>query len=716
MALAPRPKGRPRGTRAHRELRAEAELAWRSRPAPLHPANPEAGKNLAAARAAARETRLAVPPEPAQTRLDPKDEELVLDVLQGKTIVTKEKGREGKAVALLGASVRVDAWAEFNGLLADIGKDIAEKRCRGVMFALTRAYDETPQRAVVRARPSSASSSLLALSNRHVAALPGEEVLIRGIGEPLRDAASSDAAVIAAIAAGGQVVTARSSARIMAHFRGFAILLAYLTEGGKEEYVSLRGSLPPGLTALDRQTKEMLAALLPTFRSLAPSVTALVERCFPHRYVLSTADSFSSNACAEHVDEVVHEGWKHAYMRCEMHRVDTAESRTTSLIPRAVSGLVNLGCLFSKHKCDVLCAFRGWLESVPLRMYQGRPPADVVEKRKRLIEIYAPSSDAGLMETYAPNAGGAEPSSDAGDVKRVRARAFRRLAWETLFNGDLSQRGHVEHYECGCCPRGDTRQKMMSHGVAWLTEQFDRLRWERGDWCKHEDAAEVAGALDATHGMLSHGVRKLCDRNHQTEADETQATWHQAAAKERQKVLDFVLSPTFRHDVALALHVARWFAHTKTIMLGGTAEESALLRAASLAAADLGAAPAQTRRSFDAEACSDASSDAAPAIPNFQVTRHLVPGSDLDRYLSAAAKETFCAAAWPDCDSSEASALETFILGSRRGAALFQLVAVPAAGVLPRVLAGNYDPGIDAEVRKLHEEAPLGSFVGIGRG
>ena len=55
-----------------------------------------------------------------------------------------------------------------------------------------------------------------------------------------------------------------------------------------------------------------------------------------------------------------------------------------------------------------------------------------------LMETYAPSSDAGLMETYAPNAGGAEPSSDAGDDKKARARAFRRLAWETLFNGDLS--------------------------------------------------------------------------------------------------------------------------------------------------------------------------------------------------------------------------------------------------------------------------------------
>ena len=702
MALAPRPRGRPRGTRVHRDLRAEAELVWRAQPAPVHPANPEVGKNLAAARAAARETRLAVAVEPAQTRLEPKDEELVLDILQGKTVVTTEKGREAKAVALLGASVRVEAWSEFNGLLADIGKDIDEERCRGVMFALTRAYDETPQRAVVRARPSSASSSLLALSNRHVATLPGEEILLRGIGEPLQDAASSDAAVIAAIVAGGNVVTARSSARIMAHFRGFAILLAYQTEGGKEEYISLRGSLPPGLMAVDRQTKEMLAALLPAFRSLAPSATALVERCFPHRYVLSTADSFSSNVGAEHVDEVVHEGWKHTYIRCEMHRVDTAESRTTSLIPRAVSGLVNLGCFFDKHKGDVLGAFQSWLESVPLRVYQGRPPADVLEKRKFLLQTYAPSSDAG----------GAEPSSDAGDAnaKKVRARTFRRLAWETLFNGDLSQRGHVEHYEIGCCPREDTRQKMMSYGVAWLTEQIDRLRWERGDWTKHEDAAEVAGALDATHGMLSYGVRKLCDRNHQTEATETQATWHQAAAKERQKVLDFVDSPTFRHDVAMALHVARWFAHVKSIMLGGTAEESALRRAASLAAADLGAAPGDERplpgSSSDAEVCSDASSDAAPAIPNFQVTRHLVPGSDLDGYLSAAAKETFCAAAWPDCDSSEASALDTFILGSRRGAALFQLVAVPAAGVLPRVLAGNYDPGIDAEVRKLHEEAP----------
>ena len=79
----------------------------------------------------------------------------------------------------------------------------------------------------------------------------------------------------------------------------------------------------------------------------------------------------------------------------------------------------------------------------------------------------------------------------------------------------------------------------------------------------------LRASSDAAHGMLSHGVRTLCGSNHQThqtEADETQATWHQAAAQERQKVLNFVLSENFRNDVASALHVARWFAHTKTIL------------------------------------------------------------------------------------------------------------------------------------------------------
>ena len=78
----------------------------------------------------------------------------------------------------------------------------------------------------------------------------------------------------------------------------------------------------------------------------------IIERIFPRRYVLSTADSHGSNAAAEGADEFVHNRWHHAYIRCEIHRCDTAETRTTDQVLDTVSGLVNVAVLFERKGHD----------------------------------------------------------------------------------------------------------------------------------------------------------------------------------------------------------------------------------------------------------------------------------------------------------------------------------------------------------------------------
>ena len=51
-----------------------------------------------------------------------------------------------KATHLTSAAVLAEYWAEFNVLLMDVDQDIEEGAARGVMFALTRAYGETPEK------------------------------------------------------------------------------------------------------------------------------------------------------------------------------------------------------------------------------------------------------------------------------------------------------------------------------------------------------------------------------------------------------------------------------------------------------------------------------------------------------------------------------------------------------------------------------------------
>ena len=121
------------------------------------------------------------------------------------------------------------------------------------------------------------------------------------------------------------MVQSRQSAKVMVHVRGFAMLLAYKQDNGCDNgtdlYVHIYGQLPSTLKAMGAQTKEVVFALLQHyFRALSPTAVEIIERNFAHRYVLSTADSHSSNVAPERADELVHKGCLHTYNRCEIHR------------------------------------------------------------------------------------------------------------------------------------------------------------------------------------------------------------------------------------------------------------------------------------------------------------------------------------------------------------------------------------------------------------
>ena len=79
--------------------------------------------------------------------LEPRDEEVLRQVWSGAKIGSDDANSYAveKASHLTSAAVFADSWAKFNNLLIDVDQDIQEGAARVIMFALTRAYDKTPQ-------------------------------------------------------------------------------------------------------------------------------------------------------------------------------------------------------------------------------------------------------------------------------------------------------------------------------------------------------------------------------------------------------------------------------------------------------------------------------------------------------------------------------------------------------------------------------------------
>ena len=72
-------------------------------------------------------------------------------------------------------------------------------------------------------------------------------------------------------------------------------------------------------------------------------------------------------------------------------------------------------------------------------------------------------------------------------------------------------------------------------GVQWLTVKL--IGWERNNWIGHEHAAQCAGALGQTHGLLQHAMRHL-NRTHRPAAEGS--AWQVEAGKQQQNCVDFV--------------------------------------------------------------------------------------------------------------------------------------------------------------------------------
>ena len=150
--------------------------------------------------------------------LEPPDEKVLRQVWSGAKIGGDAKPYAvDKATYLTSAAVLAESWAQFNTLLMDVDQDIEEGAARAVMFALTRAYDETPEKLKVMCVPGISVATARALGSRFSRVESAETLCPAHCAV---EAASSDAAPRSAAA----IVQSRQTAKLMVHFRGFAML------------------------------------------------------------------------------------------------------------------------------------------------------------------------------------------------------------------------------------------------------------------------------------------------------------------------------------------------------------------------------------------------------------------------------------------------------------------------------------------------------------
>ena len=131
-------------------------------------------------------------------------------------------------------------------------QDIQEGAARGIMFALTRAYDETLQTSKIICVPGSSVATARALDHRFSRVTYPETLCPEHIA--CGSTAAGSVAAFRLPASAAAIVQSRQSANVMVHFRGFAMLLAYKQDDGTESYVHIYGQLPSELKALDAQT------------------------------------------------------------------------------------------------------------------------------------------------------------------------------------------------------------------------------------------------------------------------------------------------------------------------------------------------------------------------------------------------------------------------------------------------------------------------------
>ena len=268
------------------------------------------------------------------------------------------------------------------------------------------------------------------------------------------------------------------------------------------DYIHIHGGLASRLCSMQSQTGENLLKAIRTHGWLADTALKIIEKVFALKGVVALTDSLAATLKAErafgltslcdacrsgspcHTAAAPPQGsaavcWKHGHIRCRIHRAHTSHKLTSDLPSGVVTGLVN--CTLHPRSPGVWDQMRKQAreQCKSVLIKHGSLPQDVVAWRKSIEKTF--------MRKDSP---------------RTRQR---RVAWDSLWNGD-GRENRMEHYCRGCCKNKEhTVQKMLTWGVDAVMRtpppEYPRKSWKGAD-----ETLDAIGTLESIHHMFSQSL------------------------------------------------------------------------------------------------------------------------------------------------------------------------------------------------------------------
>ena len=275
---------------------------------------------------------------------------------------------------------------------------------------------------------------------------------------------------------GGSLGRAASQAKLLATDSKFVMLVKFPSDGAPSlagRYVHLMGSSLTSLQVVERTTGPVLKRAL-----LENNFVSEHSNSFQFKCRMVTTDMHPGNLAAEKLVMKDRPGWSHLHFGCNVHVAARAHSKTFSLVPAEITGLLNFALSLSQGSAMV--QFRKALVKVLTRkitFLYGSATEECQQYRSWILDVFAKT----------------------GAKKEVKNHILRRLPngnWQNVHQVEVYLKPGLQHNLPAL------RKQVISSFVTVFTSRAFKV-YPRHRWVGADIAMDQVGLMESVHGLAT---------------------------------------------------------------------------------------------------------------------------------------------------------------------------------------------------------------------
>lgn len=387
------------------------------------------------------------------------------------------------------AATLIESSTYFWGcLFTRIGSMLDSDDWEGLMFVVTRRYDETP--LFLRITEADSQPQPMPLGGTQSESPDSQHLqkdqLVEVADGSFSLAQSTCPKMTPSPKPSPSASTGKRSAKIMQSELQVHVLLRHKTSG---RTVQLGGKLPTQLQCLETTKAPQIVKNQLEMMAVIPNLEA-VSSCFQQKLLLTTTDRFGANLAAERDIQARFKDFVSTHMPCGVHELSTCEKAMSDITSGHVGGLLSLG--LSMRSAGALKELRKCLAMVleeRLVVKVGNPKC--VEHRNAMYDLFLPVHD--------------NICTEVGNVSRRNSscqNAQRRCILNHFLNGDIFDQENVVHYTPVLRSRNEILEDMRRHLINCLLPRCCPVL-NRSKWLGCETCFSYVGVLLTHHGLLA---------------------------------------------------------------------------------------------------------------------------------------------------------------------------------------------------------------------